>query len=167
MLQKKKDVHGKRVGERVEEYAPKHKHSRVGIYSKRISHLIKTSPQLPGGLCHTKRLRVEFGMAPHPKSRCMMGGKRYICTGFLRQFTGHSWSCFFCCGLEIAVVCVHAKGLDLEHVRSWPEKMQKWSTFALLTYHFSLNSFSLTKDGIKDIKVNTDCHILAGCQVGN
>lgn len=49
-----KDVQGKRVGERLEEYACEHKHSRVGIYSKRISHLIKTSPQLPGGLCHTK-----------------------------------------------------------------------------------------------------------------
>ena len=55
-----KDVHGKRVGERVEEYTSKHKHSRVGISSKRISHLIKTSAQLPGGLCHTKRLRVRF-----------------------------------------------------------------------------------------------------------
>lgn len=62
-----KDVHGKGVGERVEEYASKHKHSRVGIYSKRISHLIKTSPQLPGGLCHTKRPRVKYGVAPQLK----------------------------------------------------------------------------------------------------
>lgn len=59
-----KDVHGKRVGESVEEYASKHKHSRVGIYSKRISHLIKTSSQLPGGLRHTKWLHVKFSVAP-------------------------------------------------------------------------------------------------------
>lgn len=32
-----------------EEFAPEHKHSCVGISSKRISHLIKTSAQLPGG----------------------------------------------------------------------------------------------------------------------
>lgn len=43
---------GKRVvragGWRFEEFAPEHKHSCVGISSKRISHLIKTSAQLPG-----------------------------------------------------------------------------------------------------------------------
>lgn len=40
-------------------------------------------------------------------------------------------------------------------------------SFTYLMYHFSLNSFSLTKEWIKDIKVNTDCHILTECQVGN
>lgn len=49
-----KDLHGKRVEERVEEFSPKHERRCVGIYSKRISHLIKTSAQLPGGLCYIK-----------------------------------------------------------------------------------------------------------------
>ena len=89
-----KDVHGKRVWESVEEYASKHKHSCVGIYSKRISHLIKASPQLPGGLRHTKRLRVTFCVAPRLKM-CTEGGKRYIDTGFLKHFSCHSCSCYF------------------------------------------------------------------------
>lgn len=71
-----KDVHGKRVGERVEEYASKHKHSRVGIYSKRISHLIKTSPQLPGGLCHTKRPCVKILCSFTTKNRCAGGEEK-------------------------------------------------------------------------------------------
>lgn len=61
----RKDLHGRRVGERVEEFAPEHRRSCVGIYSKRISHLIKTSAQLPGGLCYTKQLHVIFRGAPH------------------------------------------------------------------------------------------------------
>lgn len=36
-----------------EEFAPEHKRRCVGISSKRISHLIKASAQLPGGLCAT------------------------------------------------------------------------------------------------------------------
>lgn len=57
----RKDLHGRRVGERVEEFSPKHERRCVGIYSKRISHLIKTSAQLPGGLCYIKRLHVKVG----------------------------------------------------------------------------------------------------------
>lgn len=60
----RKDLHGRRVGERVEEFAPEHRRSCVGIYSKRISHLIKTSARLPGGLCYTKQLHVIFRGAP-------------------------------------------------------------------------------------------------------
>lgn len=96
-----KDVHGKRVGERVEEYASEHKHSRVGIYSKRISHLIKTSPQLPGGLCHTKRPRVKYGGTPQLKISVL--GKRYIYTGFLNHFKFHNWACFFLYELQIVL----------------------------------------------------------------
>lgn len=167
-----KDVHGRRVGERVEEYASKHKHSRGGIYSKRISHLIKTSPQLPGGLCHTKRLRVKFGVAPHLKIS-VHGGKKVhlLYPGFLKHFTCHNWTCFCCWELEIAIICVNVKGLGMntctENSQLARKKMRQWSTFAHLMYHLSLNSFSLTKEGIKDIKVTTDCHILTDCQVGN
>lgn len=32
-------------------------------------------------------------------------------------------------------------------------------TFAYFMYNVSFNLFKLTKKGIKDIKVNTDCHI--------
>lgn len=93
-----KDVHGKRLGERVEEYASKHKHSRVGIYSKRISHLIKTSPQLPGGLCHTKRPRVKLD----PQLQISLWReKMYIYTGFLQHLTivnsAFLINCFYTC----------------------------------------------------------------------
>lgn len=101
-----KDVHGKRVGERVEEYASKHKHSRVGIYSKRISHLIKTSPQLPGGLCHTKRPCVKFGAAPQLKIS-VWEEKRYTYAGFPKHFTWHNWAYFFLYELKIGIMCVH------------------------------------------------------------
>lgn len=103
-----KDVHGKRVGERFEKYASKHKHSHVGIYSKRISHLIKTSPQLPGGLRHTKQPRVKFGIAPPKKKKekkSVWEGERYIYSDFLQHFTCHNWACFFLYELEIVCVC--------------------------------------------------------------
>ena len=106
-----KDVHGKRAGERVEEYASKHKHSRVGIYSKRISHLIKTSPQLPGGLCHTMLPRVKFGIAPQLKFSVWK--KRSIYTGFLKQFTCHNWAYLFLYELEIEILCVLLKGISM------------------------------------------------------
>lgn len=38
-----------------EEFAPEHRRRCVGISSERISHLIKTSAQLPGGLYATPR----------------------------------------------------------------------------------------------------------------
>ncbi|TNN86748.1 hypothetical protein EYF80_002931 [Liparis tanakae] len=62
---------GRELGESVEEYTSEHKHSRAGIYSKRISHLIKTPPQLPGGLRHTKRpdsVRSESRQLPQQRA---------------------------------------------------------------------------------------------------
>lgn len=59
-----KDVHWEESWD--EEFAPEHKRRCVGISSKRISHLIKTSAQLPGGLCAApKQLHMNRSAAPH------------------------------------------------------------------------------------------------------
>ncbi|CAB1451806.1 unnamed protein product [Pleuronectes platessa] len=73
---------GKSRGERFEECAPQHKHSRGGIYSDRISHLIKTSPQLPGGLRHTKRAPCKkFAVATQIKTSVSETKKKPLPTG--------------------------------------------------------------------------------------
>lgn len=58
-----------------EEFAPEHRRRCVGISSKRISHLIKTSAQLPGGLYATPSSFMQnFIAVPHTGKPVQVGG---------------------------------------------------------------------------------------------